>query len=248
MNAADILILVVPALSMLFGLWRGFVISVLSLLCWIAAFWVAWAFGDRVAGFYGRFLQEPAACLIAGYLTCFLGVLVVGALLGWMVRKLIDRGGLGGGDRFLGMLFGLARGLLLVTFAVLMLGFTAVPREAAWWRQSMLLPAFENGATWFAGRLPPDVTRYLEIGGKSLPALPRIPISPGEKAAGPLAEPAAPSTSGRAPRHAGPQGGMGQWRPVNGAPPRRDTTSRPACAESSASSARLKWPPRCTTR
>ncbi|HET9819724.1 MAG TPA: CvpA family protein [Rhodanobacteraceae bacterium] len=210
MNAADILILAVLALSMLLGLWRGFVSSVLSLLCWIAAFWVAWAFGDRVAAFYSGFLQQPAACLIAGYLTCFLGVLIVGALLGWTVRKLMEHGGLGGGDRFLGTLFGLARGLLLVTFAVLMLGFTAAPREAAWWRQSMLLPAFENGATWFAGRLPPDVTRYLEVGGKSLPALPQVPISAVQKAAGHLAEPAAPSTAGRSPRHAGPQGDMGQ--------------------------------------
>jgi membrane protein required for colicin V production len=210
MNAADILILAVLALSLLFGLWRGFVISVLSLLCWIAAFWVAWAFGDRVAAFYGGFLQQPAACLIAGYLTCFLGVLIVGALLGWMVRKLMEHGGLGGGDRFLGMLFGLARGLLLVTFAVLMLGFTAAPRAAPWWRQSELLPAFENGATWFAARLPPEVTRYLEIGGKSLPALPQVPISAVKKAAGQLAEPAASSTSSRAPGHDRTQGDMGQ--------------------------------------
>ncbi|MGH8235339.1 MAG: CvpA family protein [Rhodanobacteraceae bacterium] len=210
MNAADIAILAVLALSMLFGLWRGFVSGILSLLCWIAAFWVAWAFGDRVAAFYRGFVQEPTACIIAGYVTCFLCVLIVGALLGWIVHKLMSHSGLRGGDRFLGMLFGLARGLLLVTFAVLMLGFTAVPREAVWWRQSMLLPAFENGAAWFARRLPPEVTHYLEIGGKSLPALSQAPISAVRKAAGQMLEPAASSTSGRAPGHARPHGGVGQ--------------------------------------
>src|SRR5690242_2732700 len=129
MNTADILILAVLALSMLFGLLRGFVSTVLSLSCWIAAFWVAWAFGAEVALFYGGFFGEPAARLVAGYLTCFIGVLVVGGVVGWLVRKLLDRGGLRGGDRLLGLLFGLARGLVLVTFAVLVLGFTALPRE-----------------------------------------------------------------------------------------------------------------------
>lgn len=210
MNAADIAILAVLALSMLFGLWRGFVSGVLSLLCWIAAFWAAWAFGDRVAVFYRQFAQDPTACIIAGYVTCFLGVLIIGGLLGWMVNKLMSHSGLRGGDRFLGMVFGLGRGLLLVTFVVLMLGFTALPREAMWWRQSTLVPAFENAAAWFARRLPPDVTHYLEISGKSLPALSEVPISAVKKAAGQLTKPAASSTSGRAPKHPRKHGDVGQ--------------------------------------
>jgi membrane protein required for colicin V production len=207
MNTADILILAVLALSMLFGLWRGFVGEVLSLACWIAAFWVAWAFGDEVAAFYGGFLREPTACIVAGYLTCFLGVLLVGALLGWIVGRLISRGGLRGGDRVLGLVFGFARGVLLVTFAVLMLGFTHLPRTAAWWQQSTMLPAFEGGAAWFASRLPPAVTHYLEIGGQALPALSQVPISKLEQQA---ALPAAPVAQGRAPRHSPQQGDVGQ--------------------------------------
>lgn len=195
MNTADILILAVLALSMLFGLWRGFVGEVLSLVCWVAAFWAAWMFGDRIAAFYGDWLQQPAARIIAGYVTCFLGVLAVGALLGWMARKLMDHGGLRGGDRFLGMLFGLARGLVLVTFVVLMLGFTALPRETVWWRQSLLLPVFENGAGWVAQALPPEVTHYLEIGGKSLPALSGVPISTLQRAVDGLAVPAGAATA-----------------------------------------------------
>lgn len=207
MNTADILILAVLALSMLFGLWRGFVGEVLSLACWIAAFWVAWAFGDEVAAFYGGFLREPTACIVAGYLTCFLGVLVVGALLGWLVGRLISQGGLRGGDRLLGLVFGLARGVLLVTFAVLMLGFTPVSRQAGWWRQSTLLPVFEGGAEWFATRLPSSVGHYLEIGGQALPAVSRIPISTFETPAG---QSAAPAPQGRAPQHGLGRGDVGQ--------------------------------------
>jgi membrane protein required for colicin V production len=218
MNAADIAILAVLALAMLFGLMRGFVGEVLSLLCWVAAFWVAWAFGDQVAQFYGHWLSEPTARLIAGYVTCFLGVLVVGSLIGWALRRLMNQGGLRGGDRLLGMLFGFAQGVLFVTFVVLMLGFTSVPRQAAWWRQSMLLPAFVNGANWLGGSLPPQVTHYLEIGGKTLPALPHVPISAVQEAARRLGRPAtavttapaAATTSGRAAGRGPDHGDVGQ--------------------------------------
>jgi len=218
MNAADIAILAVLALSTLFGLMRGFISEVLSLVCWIAAFWIAWVFGDRVAQLYGGWLADPTARIVAGYVTCFAGVLIVGALVGWMLRTLVKVSGLSGGDRLLGMLFGLARGLLLVTFAVLMLGFTTAPRDAAWWRQSTLLPAFSNGAGWFARQLPPEANRYIEIGRQSLPAVSDVPISAMQRVARQMADPAvagsvatpASSASSRALRHGPKRGDVGQ--------------------------------------
>lgn len=177
MTIADIVILSVLALSMLFGLLRGFVREVLSLVCWIAAFWVAWAWGHTVAGWYAAVLHEPAARLLAGYVSCFVGVLIAGAIVGWILRRLVRGGGLAAGDSVLGMLFGLARGVLLVTFVVLMLSFTALPAQAAWWQRSLLLPTFTDGAHLLAAELPPDVTHYMELGGRSLPKLPRIPTS-----------------------------------------------------------------------
>lgn len=218
MNAADIAILAVLALSMLFGLLRGFVGAVLSLVCWVAAFWAAWALGHQVASFYAAWLHDPAARIVAGYVTCFAGVLILGALVGWVLRGLLNRSGLRGGDRFLGALFGIVRGLLLVTFVVLMLGFTRVPREAVWWQQSMLLPAFTDGAGWLADALPPGVTHYLEWGGQALPALSAVPTSAVQRAAHRLAEPApagstrpsSPATAGRAARRGSSRGDVGQ--------------------------------------
>ncbi|HEX6612447.1 MAG TPA: CvpA family protein, partial [Rhodanobacteraceae bacterium] len=183
MNPADIVILAILLLSVLFGLWRGFVAEVLSLVCWIAAFWVAWMFGDAVAAWYGLWLHHPAARVIAGYLTCFLGVLVAGALIGWVLRKLIQASGLSGADRMLGMLFGLVRGVLLVVVIVLVLEFTPVP-GAEWWRHSQLLPEFSQGASWLSAQLPPEASRVMQsgeqvlrAGQQALPKLPDVPIS-----------------------------------------------------------------------
>ena len=42
MNWFDYSILAILALSVLVGLWRGFVSEVLALVCWVLAFWLAW--------------------------------------------------------------------------------------------------------------------------------------------------------------------------------------------------------------
>ncbi len=215
MNVADIAILAVLLVSVLIGLMRGLVGEVLSLARWIAAFWIAAVFGVQVGELYGQWLPEPGERIVAGAITCFIGVLILGALVSWAVRRMITWSGLRLGDSMLGMAFGLARGLLLVTFVVLMLGFTPVPREAGWYRQSMLLPAFQNGAAWLAGALPAEVTRYMEAGGKSLPAVPSIPISTVEQAARQFAHPGAPSpaaasTTGHDAGHGRTRGDMGQ--------------------------------------
>lgn len=176
MNPADIISLAVLAISALFGLMRGFVAEVLSLACWIAAFWFAWMFGDAVAAWYGQWLHEPAARIVAGYLTCFLAVVVAGSLIGWLLRKLIRGAGMSGGDHFLGMLFGFARGVLLVLVVVWVLAFTPAPRES-WWRGSQLLPLFAQGTGWFTQQLPPEVTQHVQSGARALPDLPHVPIS-----------------------------------------------------------------------
>lgn len=181
MNAADIIILAILALSVLFGLMRGFVAEVLSLACWIAAFAVAWLFGDAVAGWYEPWLREPFARIIAGYLTCFVGVLVVGAILGWILRRLIRSSGLSGADRLLGMLFGLARGVLLVLVIVAVLNFTPLA-GAGWWDRSMLLPGFQQCAGWLSAHLPADASRYVQNGERALrsgrQALSALPVAP----------------------------------------------------------------------
>jgi membrane protein required for colicin V production len=215
MNVADIVILAVLLVSVLIGLVRGLVGEVLSLARWIAALWIASVFGAQVGGIYGAWLNEPAERIVAGSITCFVGVLIIGGLVTWGVRRLVKYSGLGFGDSLLGMMIGQDRGLMLVTFVVLMLGFTPVPREAAWYQQSTLLPAFQDGAAWLAGALPPEVTRYMEAGGKALPAVPHVPISTVEQAARRLTHPGAPppaaaSTTGHDAGHGPTHGDVGQ--------------------------------------
>ena len=172
MNWADYCIVAALGLSVLMGLWRGFVGEVLALACWAFAFWVAWKFGDRLAASLTA-VEEPSVRLLLGYAICFIAVLIAGAIVTFLMRKLIAGSGLSGSDRLLGMVFGLVRGLVLVTLTVLLLGFTPLPRDP-WWHRSQLIPAFEGYATWLSARLPTEVTKHLDLRGM----LPQIPAAP----------------------------------------------------------------------
>lgn len=163
MNWADLVILAALSLSVLMGLWRGFVGEVLALAIWGVAIWVAWTLGPRVAASLTA-VSLPSARIVLGYVLCFVAVLIAGAIVGFLMRKLVAGSGLSGTDRLLGAVFGLARGLALVTLVVLLLGFTPFPRDP-WWHESRLLPSFQQGAQWAAARMPAEVTRYLDLRG-----------------------------------------------------------------------------------
>ncbi len=161
MNWFDYAIIGVLGLSVLIGLWRGFIGEVLALLCWVLAFWVAWTFGPALAEQFSGSISVPSVRVMLAYALCFIAVLIAGAILGFVLRKLVSGSGLSGTDRLLGMLFGLARGAVLVVLVVLMMKFTAVVRDD-WWKNSRLLPTFDAGARWVTSRLPANIARYLE--------------------------------------------------------------------------------------
>ncbi|MHC1480465.1 CvpA family protein [Frateuria aurantia] len=160
MNWTDELILAVLLLSVLAGLWRGLISEVMALGIWLVAAWVAWCYGPAVSARLPASLALPSGRIIAGYLLCFIAVLIAGALLRSLLDRLIESTGMGGTDRLLGMLFGLLRGVLLVTLLVFLLGFTAFTRDP-WWHQSRLLPQFEGMAAWLSAQLPADIYQQL---------------------------------------------------------------------------------------
>lgn len=179
MNWTDYIIIGVLALSVLIGLWRGLVSEVLALAIWIAAFWVAWTFGPVVAAHFDHIIELPSARIIVGYGICFVTVLILGALLRFVIHKLIETTGLSGTDRLLGMLFGFARGVLLVSLLVFLVGFTAFTRDP-WWQQSVLLPQFQRVAAWLEQRVPPSVAEHLHPSAvlDHLPSLPAALANP----------------------------------------------------------------------
>ncbi|TDV70514.1 CvpA family protein [Pseudomonas sp. LP_7_YM] len=143
----DWAIIAIVAISALISLKRGFVKEALSLLTWIIAGAVAWMFGGSLAQYLVNYIETPSARVIAGCTILFVATLLVGAMVNFLIGELIRVTGLSGTDRFLGMVFGAARGGLLVVVAVGLLSLGPVQQDQ-WWQQSRLLPQFVMVADW----------------------------------------------------------------------------------------------------
>lgn len=163
MNPADVAIAVIVAISVVIGLVRGLVVEVLSLAIWIAAVALAIALGPQVAEWFGGSIELPSARVALGYAIVFVTVLVAGAIVVYLMRKLVQGTGLSGTDRLLGMVFGVARGAIVVVVLVLLAGFTPMPRDP-WWRESRALPLFQALAKAGSRWLPVSLARYVEYG------------------------------------------------------------------------------------
>ncbi|HBN8231247.1 TPA: CvpA family protein [Pseudomonas aeruginosa] len=155
--------------SSLISLSRGFVKEALSLLTWIVAGAVAWMFGGALAQHLGEYIQTPSARIIAACALLFITTLLLGALVNYLIGELIRVTGLSGTDRFLGMVFGGARGVLLVVLLVGLLSLAPVQQDP-WWQQSVLMPHFLMVADWSKNFI-------LGFAGQWLPAAPITPPS-----------------------------------------------------------------------
>jgi membrane protein required for colicin V production len=143
----DWAIVAIVAISALISLSRGFVKEALSLVTWIIAGAVAWMFGGSLSEYLAGYIQTPSARVIAGCAIMFVATLIVGAMINYLIGELVRVTGLSGTDRFLGMAFGAARGVLLVVVAVGLLSLGPVQQDE-WWKQSQLVPKFLLVADW----------------------------------------------------------------------------------------------------
>jgi membrane protein required for colicin V production len=139
MNIADYVVIAVVLSSAIIGAVRGFVREAVALCAWVLALFIAWHFSDLIEPHLGGLLAgsevKPwAARVIIVALILLVGA-GIGALLGHYVRLSI----FSGMDRFLGLLFGAARGVVLIAVFVILGQLLKLDGEP-WWRHSMLLP------------------------------------------------------------------------------------------------------------
>jgi membrane protein required for colicin V production len=143
MSWLDIGVLLVLVASTAWGIWRGMVHEVLSLGSWILAFFAANLLCDSLANQFPASMR-PEFRSLAAWLAVFLGVLVLCAILTSLLGKVIKAVGLVKLDRWLGALFGLARGVLILLAFALVAGLTPLPRKSFWTDSVMGRPLGET--------------------------------------------------------------------------------------------------------
>jgi membrane protein required for colicin V production len=163
MAATDWVLVGIVAVSAVFGLMRGFVGVVVSLVAWLLSGWAALNFGGEVAAWLAGHADPATTQVLGGYALCFLGVLLVVGLVGWLVRWAMKSAGLGGVDRVLGFVLGLVRGGFVACALVLLFGLTAMPHEPEW-RTSPVVPVLVPGASVLRAWLPEWVAAQVDFG------------------------------------------------------------------------------------
>ena len=155
----DIVIPGIIAISALFSLMRGFVKEALSLTGWVLAFWIALTFAGGFSRFFKSSIEDPTFRLLAAFVVLFVVTLILSTVANFFASQLVQRTGLSGTDRFIGVVFGFLRGIVLVSALVLLASMTTIPK-ASWWHDSMLLDQFQTLAIWLKSILPSDVARH----------------------------------------------------------------------------------------
>ena len=121
LNLADWFILIVLIASGIISFARGFTKEFLSLFLWIAAFIAAISLEYLATPQVNEFIGNEEISKIISYIVVFVIFIFVGGIVIKFISKLIKWSGASGFDRFLGVLFGLTRGLIVLFVIFLLL-------------------------------------------------------------------------------------------------------------------------------
>lgn len=162
MNWVDYSILAIIAVSVAISLWRGFTKEALSLAGWVLAAWVALTFSGNLQTLLEPHIEAPSIRLVVAFAILFVATLFLSGMVNYLAGHLIKKTGLSGTDRMVGVLFGVARGCLVVAVLVLVAGMTPMPQDP-WWREAQLLHYFQDIALWLRQFLPEDIAQKIKF-------------------------------------------------------------------------------------
>ncbi|NND92711.1 MAG: CvpA family protein [Granulosicoccus sp.] len=164
MSEIDLVILAIIAISALISFMRGFFREAMSLGTWLAAILITLMFTSRFAILLPLdTVESPQARATISALTLFVGTLLIGNLINWMFARIMARTTLGLADRAVGVGFGAVRGAIIVT--LLVLGANLVPelKQETWWKNSTLLPRFQQAAQFVHAQMPDGIGQHFDF-------------------------------------------------------------------------------------
>jgi membrane protein required for colicin V production len=174
MTWVDGVVVAVLAVSAVLAFMRGLVHEVLGVGAWIGAAVLALALRPQVAPLLQGRVEPPwlADALASG--AVFLVVLLVLKLIIGIVSRRVQDSMLGGTDRALGLVFGVARGAFLVILTYI-IGGMLLPATDRWpepVRDARSLPLVLDGARWLVKQLPSEYRpRVAEPSAQRVPTL-----------------------------------------------------------------------------
>ena len=142
LNALDLVILFVIGSSGIISLFRGFTKEFLSLLLWIFAFFAAVGYEEYLTPKILEIVNNLEASKIIASVLIFLVSIVIGGFLINLISRIVKWSGMSGFDKFMGVLFGISRGLLVILVVYFLLPSNLKDSEI--FTASKISPFFED--------------------------------------------------------------------------------------------------------
>ena len=160
-TTVDYFTLVVLLVSALVGISRGLFKEVLALVSWFVAAWVAYHYSCYLSTeWLSTFHLDELLSLGVSFLILFVLTLIACGLFGNVIQKIILSAGLSMTDRFLGLIFGLLRGGLVIVVLASLAALTPIPQSIAW-QKAITRPAIDMATGLISSWLPPDWAKQL---------------------------------------------------------------------------------------
>lgn len=161
LNLLDLLFIALLFFSFLFGLFRGLVREVLSLLFLVVALVVAFIYYPQAGLLLHGLVANRGLANFAGFLLILALAASAGSMLAALAAKHLVAGPLKAVDRLLGGAFGLLRGLLLSGLVIY--SFLAFPLNQTLLDRSQLAPVLTRVIATGIRVLPPALRDRLKL-------------------------------------------------------------------------------------
>jgi membrane protein required for colicin V production len=162
MTPFDYAVIGIMLASMMLGAWRGVLGEIIAVAAWVLAFFAAKWWGGAFARALLGGIGDPLLRLAVAWVLIFVIVLLLMALARLAVQGLIRALGLSVSDRALGVLFGAARGGLIVLLLVALGGMLSLSGER-WWTGASLSAPLETAVLACKPWLPPELANRIRF-------------------------------------------------------------------------------------
>jgi membrane protein required for colicin V production len=139
MIAVDYIIIAILIISAVMGLVRGLLREAIAVITWFLAIVLAWIYGPSLEPILGGVLVGSPLRIWAARIIIFVGVLLLGGAVAVVLGHYVRVSMFAGMDKFLGFVFGIIRGVVIVGAFTIAIQALRMDEDARW-KNSKLMP------------------------------------------------------------------------------------------------------------
>lgn len=160
----DAILLIIVVVSVIVAIFRGFSREMVSLLIWVFACTITVLYSRQFSTLLpSDTIESLEARLAVSAVALMIGCLLIGALINFLFAKMSSNTNIGWVNRLGGVFFGLVRGAVINTMLVMCGHLFPGMQQELWWRESHMLPHFDQVAALVHQRLPPELSNYFDF-------------------------------------------------------------------------------------